>query len=199
MVLINFLPHREAARQARRQQWRAMLLLSLLSGLVVALLQGWYLQKQVEGQQARNRYLQSEIALLDTQIKIVAGLEGEIAFLRARLQAMEALQSERNFPVYWLAALARQVPGGMHLSQLRQQGRSLEIKGVAQSGEQVAEMLRHMAAGTTGFAQPELQEMVAGVLSLSSKEQRKVVNFQLRVQLGRAAEAQEPVGSEAGA
>jgi type IV pilus assembly protein PilN len=198
MVLINLLPHREAARQARRQQLRAMVLLSLLSGLVVALLQGWYLQQQVERQQARNRYLQSEIALLDTQIKTVAGLEGEIAFLRARLQAMEALQSERNFPVYWLAELARQVPGGMHLSQLRQQGRSLEIKGVAQSGEQVAEMLRHMAAGTTGFAQPELQEMVAGVLLPPSKEQRKVVNFQLRVQLGRAAEAPEPVGSEAG-
>lgn len=199
MVLINLLPHREAARQARRQQLRAMLLLSLLSGLVLALLQGWYLQQKVEWQQARNRYLQSEIALLDVQIKTVAGLEGEIAFLRARLQAMEALQAERNFPVYWLAELARQVPEGMYLSQLRQQGRSLEIKGVAQSGEQVSDMLRHMAAGTTGLAQPELQEMVAGVLSPSAKEQRKVVNFQLRVQLGRAAAAPEPAGSEAGA
>lgn len=199
MVLINLLPHREAARQARRQQLRAMLLLSLLSGLVVALLQGWYLQQQVDRQQVCNGYLQSEIALLDAQVKTVAGLEGEIAFLRARLQAMEVLLVERNSTVYWLAELARQVPDGMYLSQLRQQGRSLEIKGVAQSGEQVSEMLRHMAAGTTGFAQPELQEMVAGVLSPSFKEQRKVVNFQLRVQLGRTAETSEPAGSEAGA
>jgi len=54
----------------------------------------WYLVvgQLIDGQQARNAYLSTEIAKLDVQIKDIASLKAEIASLKARQKAVEDLQ-----------------------------------------------------------------------------------------------------------
>lgn len=196
---INLLPHREAARQRRKQTFKVTLLLSLLAGVVWVVLTYLWLQYQLGQQHARNRYLQAEIALLDTQIKEITGLEGEITSLRARQKAVEDLQVDRNLPVYLLTELARQMPDGVYVSQLHQQDQVIEIRGVAQSNERVSELLRNLAGNTPWFTKPELLEIVASAVSLSAKEQRKAVSFHLRFRLVRTIEATKAMGSEAAA
>ena len=92
MILINLLPHREAARKRRRDAFNITLGLALLVGLVIAgLIYLWY-QAQISDQQGRNAYLQGEIGKLETQIKEIANIEAEIAALKARQNAVENLQ-----------------------------------------------------------------------------------------------------------
>lgn len=199
MLLINLLPHREAARKRRKQVFQTQLLLSLLAGVVlVALMNGWQ-QYQLEQQQGRNRFLQSEIALLDVQIQEVAGLEGEIASLRAHQKAVEDLQMDRNLPVHLLTGLALQIPDGVYLQQLRQQEQSIEMKGVAQSNERVSEMLRNIAGYAPWFAKPELQEIAATAPQRSAQGTHQAVSFHLRFRLLRTAEAQPSMAGEAAA
>jgi type IV pilus assembly protein PilN len=47
----------------------------------------------IENQQANNNFLQSEIRVLEDQIKEIATIEEEIAALRARQKAVEDLQA----------------------------------------------------------------------------------------------------------
>lgn len=199
MILINLLPHREAARKRRQEIFYATLVAAaLLGALVAGLIYVWY-ETQISNQRSRNQFLQTEIKRLEVQIKDVATLQSEIAALRARQQAVEDLQSDRNLPVYLLNEIARQLPDGVYLSSLRQQNQSVTITGTAQSNERVSELLRNFANNSPWLARPELVEIVAGNVALSPRDQRRVSNFTMRVQLRRPSEVKAPVAGASGA
>ena len=115
-------------------------------------------------------------------------MEAEIASLRARQQAVENLQADRNLPVYLLNEIVRQLPEGVFLSSLRQQNLSVTITGTAQSNERVSELLRNFSYNSPWLTKPELVEIVAGNMALSPRDQRRVANFTMRVQLRRSSE-----------
>lgn len=191
MILINLLPHREAARKLRRDIFNASLGASaLVGGLIAGIIFLWY-QAQISEQQEKNQLLKTEIKRFDDQIKDIAGLESEIAALRARQQAVEDLQADRNLPVHLLTELVKQLPDGVYVTSMRQENQSVTLQGVAQSNERVSELLRNLGNNTPWFAKPELVEIVAGSIALTPREQRRVSNFNIRVRLVRASEAQK--------
>ncbi|MDO9144952.1 PilN domain-containing protein [Rhodoferax sp.] len=191
MILINLLPHREIARKRRKELFNVSLGLSVfMGGLIAGLIFLWF-QSQISSQQEQNQLLQSEISKFDLQIKEIAGLEGEIAALLARQKAVEDLQADRNMPVYLLTELVQQLPDGVYVSSLRQEGQNVALQGVAQSNERVSELLRNLANNSPWFSRPELVEIVAGSVNLTPRDVRRVSNFQIRVKLVRATEAQK--------
>lgn len=187
MILINLLPHREAAKLKRKESFFVSLAASALLGCLLAgLIFVWY-QVQITEQQARNTVLRSENARLDVQIKEVATLQKEIAGLRSRQEAVEDLQTERNLPVHLLNEIVKQVPDGVFIKNLKQEGSSVALTGAAQSNERVAEFLRNLSSENSYVTKPELVEIVAGTTALSPKEQRRVSNFVVKVQLKKIA------------
>jgi type IV pilus assembly protein PilN len=191
MILINLLPHREVARKLRRDQFNVSLAGSVLLGFLIAGLVFLWYQSQITGQQDRNQLLKSEITRFDLQIKDIAGLEGEISALRARQQAVEDLQADRNLPVHLLTELVAQLPDGVYMASMRQESQIVTLQGVAQSNERVSELLRNLANNTPWFSKPELVEIVAGSVSLTPRDVRRVANFTIRVHLVRASEAEK--------
>ncbi|MES2878206.1 MAG: PilN domain-containing protein [Pseudomonadota bacterium] len=191
MILINLLPHRELARKLRRDIFNVSLGASALAGgLIAGVIFLWY-QAQISGQQDKNQLLQTEITRFDSQIKDIAGLEAEIAALRARQQAVEDLQADRNLPVHLLTELVKQLPDGVYVTSMRQENQAVTLQGVAQSNERVSELLRNLGNNTPWFAKPELIEIIAGSVTLQPKDQRRVSNFNIRVRLVRASEAEK--------
>ncbi|MBC7446050.1 MAG: PilN domain-containing protein [Polaromonas sp.] len=195
MILINLLPHREAARKLRREVFFVTLGLAALAGLLVcSILYYWYLT-QIEGQRGRNTFLQSEITRLDVQIKDIATLQAEITSLKARQTAVEDLQGNRNLPVYLLSELARQLPDGVYINSLKQENQVILITGIAQSNERVSELLRNLSNNSPWLSKPELVEITAGTVTLSQRDQRRVSNFSMRMEIKRAAAQKEAVAS----
>jgi type IV pilus assembly protein PilN len=191
VILINLLPHREAARKQRKDMFNVTLGLAfLLGGLIAGAVFLWY-QGRISEQQGRNQFLKTEITRLEGQIKDIAGLESEIAGLRARQQAVEDLQSDRNVPVHLLTELSRQLPDGVYIVSMRQLNQTVTLQGVAQSNERVSDLLRNLTSGTPWFVRPELVEIVAGSVALNARDTRRVANFTLRFQLQRASEAEK--------
>ncbi len=188
MIYINLLPHREAARKRRKDIFNASLGASaLLGGLIAGVIFLWY-QAAISGQQSTNTVLETEIKKLEAQIKDIASLETEIAALRARQQAVEDLQSDRNLPVHLLTEMVNQMPDGVYITKMAQADRIVTLNGVAQSNERVSELLRNLSNNTPWFAKPELVEIVAGSVNVSG-QQKRVSNFSVRVRLVRASEA----------
>ena len=85
--------------------------------------------------------------------------------------------------MHLLNELVRQLPEGLYITSLKQNGLLVEMKGVAQSNERVSEVLRNLSGGTLWFRSPNLKEIVAGSVALSPKDQRNVVNFTLNFSL----------------
>lgn len=188
MILINLLPHREAARKRRKDMFNASLgLAALTGGLIAGCIFLWF-HAQVSDQQDKNQILRSEITKFDSQIKDIAGLEAEIAALRARQQAVEDLQADRNMPVHLLTELVGQLPEGVYITSMRQEGQSVALQGVAQSNERVSDLLRNLSTRSAWLSRPELVEIVAGSVNLTPRDQRRVANFKINVKLVRASE-----------
>lgn len=185
MILINLLPHREASRKKQKEQFFTQLGLSaLLGGVICGAVFTWY-QDQISEQQERNAFLKTETARLDAEIKDIAGLQAEIASLRARQTAVEDLQADRNMPVHLLEELVSELPDGIYLRSMKQENQSVLLMGVAQSQERVSDMLRSLSTKTEWLVKPELVEIVATSASVSNREQRRVSNFTIRVTLNR--------------
>ncbi|MBA2673635.1 PilN domain-containing protein [Ramlibacter sp.] len=199
MILINLLPHREAARKRRKENFYAALGASALAGGIVAGMVFLWFAAQISTQQTRNAVLQSEIKRLEAQIKDIANLQQEIAALRARQQAVEDLQADRNMPVHLLNELVKQLPDGVYVTTLKQEAQTVAIQGVAQSNERVSELLRNLGNNSPWLTRPELVEIVAGSVSLGGRDQRRVSNFNIRVRLLRSSEIQKPGAAASGA
>ena len=191
MILINLLPHREAARKRRRETFQATMLASVLVGIVIAGAIYWWFQMKIEEQQGKNQFLQSEIKILEGQIKEIATIEEEIAALRARQKAVEDLQSDRNLPVHLLSELVQQLPDGVYITTHKQTNQTVAMQGMAQSNERVSEMLRNLSNNTPWLSKPDLVEIVAANVALTPRDQRRVSAFNLRFQLMRSSEAQK--------
>jgi len=189
VILINLLPHREIARKRRKELFNVGLGASAMAGGLIAGFAFLWIHNQTTDQQDRNQTLTTEIKKFDAQIKDIATLESEIAALKARQQAVEDLQSDRNMPVHLLTELVTQLPEGVFVNNMVQVGQNVTLKGVAQSNERVSELLRNLGGRASWFTRPELVEIVAGSVTLTPRDQRRVSNFTVRVKLIRAGES----------
>ncbi len=204
MILINLLPHREERRKRRKIAFFAGLGVAAVVGL--GIVGGWYLvvEQLKSAQQDRNKFLATEIAKLELEIKDIATLKAEIASLVARQRAVEDLQTDRNVPVHILNELVRQTPEGMYFTAVRQDGQILNITGIAQTQERISEFLRNTAYSSEWLVKPELIESKATVVSGANREQKRLFDFSMRLTVKRpqdkaANAAAIPAGTPASA
>jgi type IV pilus assembly protein PilN len=192
MIRINLLPHREEKRKARRQQFFVLAaLVSVLAGLIVFLVYsiiGGYIATQDE----RNDFLKKEIAVLDKQLEEIKRLKEQTASLLARKQIIESLQRDRAEAVYLLNEMVRQVPEGVYLSSLKQEGNRVTITGYTQSNARVSTLMRNLEAS------PWMERPVLVEIKAVTVEKRRASEFTLVVTLSRApVEADSKVAASA--
>jgi type IV pilus assembly protein PilN len=189
MILINLLPHREAARKHRREVFYAQVGLALATGALVAGLVFVWFDFQIGAQRERNDFIRAEIVKLDAQIKDVANLKAQLDGLKARQASVESLQADRNLPVHLLDEMVKQLPDGVYLTSLRQDGQGIAMAGVAQSQERVSELLRNLGHQSPWLTKPVLVEIVAADVNVPQRGTRRVSNFSIRATLTRGPDA----------
>ena len=189
MIMINLLPHREERRKRKKIAFFAGLAVAAIAGL--AIVGVWYLivQQLISGQQQRNSFLITENAKLDVQIKDIASLKAEIASLKARQKAVEDLQIDRNVPVHVLNELVRQVPEGIYITSVKQDGQMLNVAGIAQTQERVSELLRNTAYNSEWLVKPELIESKATTIQPNTRDQKRLFDFSVRLTVKRPQDA----------
>jgi type IV pilus assembly protein PilN len=184
MIKINLLPHREAKRKLKKAAFVALMAASAVVGVLLVIMVGGYNATRISAQEERNLVLTNANAALDKEIAEIATLKQEIEALKARQQAVEDLQGDRNQPVYLLEELVRQTPQGVYLRSFRQEGQKVTLTGSAQSQERVAELLRNLASGSVWLERPELIE-VRSVPLVGSKSGKKIGEFTMSVGIKR--------------
>jgi type IV pilus assembly protein PilN len=185
VILINLLPHREERRKRRKIAFFAGLGVAAVVGLAVV--GGWYaiVEQLKSAQQDRNKFLATEIAKLDSEIKDIATLKAEIASLTARQKAVEDLQTDRNIPVYILNELVKQTPEGIYFTAVRQDAQVLNVTGIAQTQERISEFLRNTAYSSEWLAKPELIESKATTISGANRDVKRLFDFSMRLTVKR--------------
>lgn len=190
MIRINLLPHREAAKKARREQFYVLFGLVALLAAVIVFAVYTLIETQIEQQNRKNDFLKQEIAVLDKRLEEIKQLREKTNALLARKKVIEDLQRDRGETVYLLSELTQQVPEGVYLKSLKQDGLKVNIAGYAQSNARVSALMRNLEA-SPWLEQPVLIETKAVVL-----DGRRVNEFSMSFSLTRAA-ADENTGEKA--
>jgi len=192
MMRINLLPHREIKRKQRQKDF--FIMLASVAGLGAAIWFGVHtiLNGELENQQSRNAYLESQIVVLDKQIEEIKKLKEQTAALLQRKKVVESLQANRAETVYLLDQLVRQMPDGVYLKSVAQKGPRITVTGYAQSNARVSTFMRNLEA-SPHLEGPRLIEIKA----VTDKNQR-LSEFSLLVSLTRAA-AEDPAAKKPGA
>ena len=156
MPRINLLPHREQARKIRRREFMvgaggAVVLAIMVAGVGKVVYSSW-----IDGQLEKNNLLKKEIVKLDAQIADIQDLENRKQRLVARMEIIEKLQRKRPEIVHLFDELVKTVPEGIYLTQIKETGKKLEMKGVAQSSTRVSSFMRNID-GSQWLRNPELQ------------------------------------------
>jgi type IV pilus assembly protein PilN len=146
MARINLLPWRESERKRRQREFAVVTGLALAGAAVLALAVHFYMEGVIAGQAARNRYLQSQIAALDVQIKKIEALEAMKANLLSRMNVIQRLQESRPEVVHLFDELVTTIPEGTVLAKMEQTGKSITVEGQAQSNARVSSFMRNIEA-----------------------------------------------------
>ena len=198
MIRINLLPHREERRKQRKNAFIAMMIAAAVLGGFVVLMVGIVIANKISTQTQRNDFIKAENKRLDIEIKEIATLKAEIESLKARQQAVEDLQGDRNQPVYLLDELVKQVPEGVYLRSFKQEGQRVVLNGYAQSNERVSELLRNLGNNSAWLQRPDLIEIKAASAG-QGKDAKRVFDFTINVGIKRPRDKDLPVAATAGA
>ena len=170
MVRINLLPYREQARHARHKQFIKVMVLAWVTGIFISVIVMKAVEYMSELQVQSNQILVLSNQALQSQVKDMSQLKIDIKGLKARQQAVLALQSRRNDAVVLLNDLSRLTPNGLYLTSVQDKGDLLQIQGLTTSNDKISELLRQLEQSASSLRAPELIEIKAGPQTLVNAE-----------------------------
>jgi len=194
MIRINLLPHRELKRKAQQQQ--IAILAGVTGFLGIAAVWGVYamIDGEIENQNARNQFLQSRIAVLDTEIAEIRNIKTQTQELLSRKLVVETLQNSRSEVVHLLDQLVRLLPDGVYLQSVKQNDQIITLTGYAQSNAWVSMLMRNLES-SLWLESPLLVEIKA--ITVNNIRQNE---FNMRIKLRRISidDVQNPPANPAG-
>ena len=158
MANINLLPWREWERERRQKEFLAQLGAVLLFAVLAIFGAGQYLDAQVEGQQGRNTFMQGKIKALDEKIAEIKSLRKAREDLLARMRVINELQGNRPVIVRVFDEVVQTLAKGVHYDSLQLSGKTLAVKGVAESNNRISALMRNLDA-SDWFTQPNLRSI----------------------------------------
>lgn len=144
MPRINLLPWRDLERKRKRQEFMFATVGAIVVALLVGLLLRFEYDAQIDHQNARNQYLESQIDILNHQIAEILELEQQKKRLSDRIDVIKKLQSSRPETVHLFDQLVRLLPDGVYLTSVKQTDRRIQIKGIAESSTRVSAFMRNI-------------------------------------------------------
>jgi type IV pilus assembly protein PilN len=193
MIRINLLPHRELARAARRRQFNLLLGIAVAAGVVTVVLGHTVIAARQSAQDARNAFLEQEIAKLDSQIGEIKKIREQTQALLARKQVVETLQSNRTEVVHLFDQMIRLLPDGLYLKSFNQVGDMVTISGYTQSSARVSTLMRSLD-DSPWFEAARLVEIKASTVNNLRANEFILTVKQTRQQMDETEDTQDKGG-----
>jgi type IV pilus assembly protein PilN len=189
MIRINLLPHRQIKRAERQREFNLMLVGTLILGVVIVFMVQTFIGASIDAQVNRNTRLEQANTLLDQQIAEIKELKNEISAVLERKQVVENLQTNRSQTVMVLDELSRELPEGMFLKSIKQQGAVITIEGIADTNARVAALVRNLSS-SPAMESPSLVEIKSATVN-GMKQNDFIMNVNIKTRQPDSADKPE--------
>ena len=159
-IKINLLPWREEQRELRKREFINVLVGVLVVAALIIFAVDRYYRGEINTQNARNRFLQNDISVLEGKIAEIKQLQQKRARLLARMQVIQELQGNRPIIVRVFDELARRLADRVFYTRVSMKGKDLSITGIAESNNRISSQLRNFEE-SKWFAKPNVTDIVA--------------------------------------
>ncbi len=160
MASINLMPWREEQRRLQKQNYMAILGLVAMLCMGLAWGVGEVINQQISNQNIRNQFIEREIKILDAQIEKIKSIKEDKLAIEQRMALIEQLQASRNVTPKIADELARIVPQGIAFRTLERKLNRIEIQGVSESNNRLADFMRRLEQSDV-FINGELSSIIA--------------------------------------
>lgn len=191
MIRVNLLPHRQIRREARQREFGLMALFSAVAACAILFMAYTIINSKIDSQLERNQRLNNAIAKLDKEIADIKDLREQISATLERKQVVENLQTNRSQAVIVFDELSRQLPEGMYIKSIKQEGKVITLEGVADTNARVATLVRNFNQ-SEWLESPILIEIKAITVGLQKQNL-----FTLKVSLKTPATEADDAGTKA--
>ena len=187
MAHLNLLPWRAELRRQQQKDFITVTAFGVLITLLLVLLLHLDINSRLDYQSERNKYIQSEIASLDSKIKEIQDLEIKRKRLLAKMEVIQELQASRPEIVHLFDELGRTIPEGLYLTDLSQSDKNLIVNGMAQSNARISAYMRNLESSAW------LKDPVLNIIEtkVESKDNRKERQSRFTLQIKQATEKTE--------
>jgi|TARA_R110000868_G_scaffold328874_5_gene589712 type IV pilus assembly protein PilN len=167
MAHINLLPWRESRRAEHKKNYLTLLAVLALSAFGLMFAAANVLEKMTDNQNVRNNFIEQQTVLLDQQIEKIKNIKKDKEAIEQRMALIEQLESSRNAVPIVLDELVRLVPHGLSFRSFSRQGNLIEILGVSESNNRLADFMRQLQDSTV-FSGGELSSIKADTSALEA-------------------------------
>jgi len=167
MAHINLLPWRESRRAEHKKNYLTLLAALAIIAIGLMFAAGNVLVKMTDNQNYRNNFIEQQTTLLDQQIEQIKNIKKDKEAIEQRMALIEQLESSRNAVPIVLDELVRLVPHGLSFRSFSRQGNLIEILGVSESNNRLADFMRQLQDSTV-FSSGELASIKADTSALEA-------------------------------
>jgi type IV pilus assembly protein PilN len=152
MIRINLLPYREKAKKENLQYQIIALSGALVLFLLIILSVHVYFNMNISGMEMKIKDAEAKLVILNKKVGDIEGFKKDKRELEQKLGVINALETNRLFPVRMLDELNQLVPSKeAWLEKITQTGQDLRIEGMAKDNGTVARFMKNIEKA--GFVQ----------------------------------------------
>ncbi len=144
MARINLLPWRQEERERRNKEFMTLIVAVTLLTLLAAFASWSYFNRELDEQLDANALIEQENARLDTALTEIDSLEQRREDIISRMQVIQDLQGRRPVPVRLWDDLAKATPPALYLTNLKREGDTLTLTGLADNPNIVSSLIRNL-------------------------------------------------------
>jgi type IV pilus assembly protein PilN len=152
MIRINLLPYREKAKKENLQYQLIALSGALVLFLLIILSVHVYFNMNISSMEMKIKDAEAKLVILNKKVGDIEGFKKDKRELEQKLGVINALETNRLFPVRMLDELNQLVPSKeAWLEKITQTGQDLRIEGMAKDNGTVARFMKNIEKA--GFVQ----------------------------------------------
>ena len=145
MIRLNLLPVRELNAESDRRRDLTVAGVSLAATALILLGIYLYQSAQLSKLAIELPSIRKEVEVLNGKVKELGNLEAKIKELRSKHKVIEDLRGQKMGPTLVMDSLAAAIPSSLWLIELKQNGGSLIINGLAMDNQSVAEFIKSLS------------------------------------------------------
>lgn len=172
---INLYNYRSREIYYRKLRLYALAIICMLIAIIINLTAYLYIQLEIANQEARNKFLTTQISIINSQILPIRKFKATVKDIENKVKIINAIDHKRDISVAILQKLYLVIPERIYLNSMSVSRNGVDFKGTSAGPLPIAVFLDKLRESSSPFNDP--------ILKSNDTKDQIVYNFEITANL----------------